>query len=574
MAAKTVFLHDEPCQRARDLYWQDYSLPQIADALQVNINTLYTWRRRDGWDSVPGDERVLRTLRVQVLRLSANTPLSAGDMKQMDFLTRQIERLEKAQAAGGTGEKKKKGQKNHFTPEQTDKLRKLVLEPLYAHQKRWYRQRKRRNRMILKSRQIGATWYFAREALLTALETGRNQIFLSASRMQAFEFKDVIIELAEQVSVELKGGKQIKLSNGARLYFLGTYAATAQTYHGDLYFDEFFWTVNFLNLRKAAAAMASHKGLRKTYFSTPTSEAHAAYPFWTGGHYNEGRPKKEHITSDVSHAALKDGRLCEDAIWRQIVTLEDTVAQGFDLIDPADVQQENSPQDYANLYSCQFVKPGERAFDFNTLVNCAVDGYDVWPDWRPYYASPLGERGVVIGADPTGTGDNGDGLGLAVLVPPLTAGAPWRVLEAIQYRGMAFEKQSEVIRQLAAKYHVEGIVIDGTGGTGEAVHELVSKWFPAAVLLRYSAPLKRQMVLKAQMLLRTGRLEYDAGLRLIADSFMTIEKVVTTGGIVTYKSARTRGIDHGDIAWAIMNVLLREPLGSDTGGSETRIWEF
>lgn len=574
MAKKTVFLHDEPAQVARDLYWQDYSLPQIAAALGVNINTLYTWRRRDGWDSVPADERVLRTLRVQVLRLSANTPLSAGEMKQMDFLTRQIERLEKAQASGGRSEKKKKTKKNHFTPEQVAKLKELVLEPLFEHQKRWYRQRKQRNRLLLKARQIGATWYFAREALLTALETGRNQIFLSASRMQAFEFKDVIIELAEQVGVELKGGKQIKLSNGARLYFLGTYAATAQSYHGDLYFDEFFHTANFIKLRTVAAAMASQTGYRRTYFSTPTSEDHQAYPFWTGEQFNEGRPKKERITLDVSHAALKDGRLCEDALWRQVVTLEDTVALGFDLIDTDTIKNENSPQDYANLYDCQFIKPGDRAFDYHTLLSCAVDGYDVWHDWHPYYAAPLGDRGVVIGADPTGTGSDGDGLGLAVLVPPVISGAPWRVIEVVQHRGMAFEKQSEVIKDLAAKYRVDGIVIDGTGGTGEAVHELVQKWYPGAVLLNYSAPLKRRMVLKTQMLLRSGRLEYDAGARPLIDAFMAIEKVVTRGGVVTYQTRRTRGTDHGDVAWAVMNVLCREPLGSDSGGQDIQVWEF
>ncbi|MDL9535267.1 terminase family protein, partial [Escherichia coli] len=52
--------------------------------------------------------------------------------------------------------------------------------------------------MILKSRQIGATWYFAQEALLMALRDDvaqpyqRNQIFLSASRRQAFQFKSII----------------------------------------------------------------------------------------------------------------------------------------------------------------------------------------------------------------------------------------------------------------------------------------------------------------------------------------------------------------------------------------------
>ncbi|MGK7630792.1 terminase large subunit domain-containing protein, partial [Salmonella enterica] len=39
-------------------------------------------------------------------------------------------------------------------------------------------------RNILKSRQIGATWYFAFEAFENAVMTGDPQIFLSASKVQ------------------------------------------------------------------------------------------------------------------------------------------------------------------------------------------------------------------------------------------------------------------------------------------------------------------------------------------------------------------------------------------------------
>ena len=60
--------------------------------------------------------------------------------------------------------------------------------------------------MILKSRQIGATFYFAREALVDAIKTGRNQIFLSASQRQALKFRREIAGWVKKVTgVELKG---------------------------------------------------------------------------------------------------------------------------------------------------------------------------------------------------------------------------------------------------------------------------------------------------------------------------------------------------------------------------------
>ncbi|MFW8696136.1 terminase large subunit domain-containing protein, partial [Mesorhizobium japonicum] len=83
----------------------------------------------------------------------------------------------------------------------------------------WYKAGNQRTRAILKSRQIGATYYFAREALIDALTTGRNQIFLSASKNQAHIFKSYIQAFARDVvGIELTGDP-ITLGNGAELQF-------------------------------------------------------------------------------------------------------------------------------------------------------------------------------------------------------------------------------------------------------------------------------------------------------------------------------------------------------------------
>ncbi|WP_258553651.1 terminase large subunit domain-containing protein [Neisseria meningitidis] len=73
-----------------------------------------------------------------------------------------------------------------------------------------------------------ATFYFAREAFLNSLKTGINSIFLSASRAQAYQFRQYILNLCRMVDVELKGGDVISLHNGAELHFLGTNSRTAQ----------------------------------------------------------------------------------------------------------------------------------------------------------------------------------------------------------------------------------------------------------------------------------------------------------------------------------------------------------
>src|SRR3546814_11035166 len=67
--------------------------------------------------------------------------------------------------------------------------------------------------MILKSRQIGATYYVAFEALIDAIETGRNQIFLSASKAQAHQFRSYIVSFAKLVGVALTGDPMLITSD-------------------------------------------------------------------------------------------------------------------------------------------------------------------------------------------------------------------------------------------------------------------------------------------------------------------------------------------------------------------------
>src|SRR3546814_16131396 len=81
----------------------------------------------------------------------------------------------------------------------------------------------------------------------------------------------------------------------AELHFLGTNFRTAQGRHGNFYFDEFFWVHSFEELNKVASGMATHKKWRKTYFSTPSSVAHPAYPYWTGERRNRRRSEERRV---------------------------------------------------------------------------------------------------------------------------------------------------------------------------------------------------------------------------------------------------------------------------------------
>ncbi|MGF7152537.1 uncharacterized protein YjcR [Novosphingobium gossypii] len=95
----------------------------------------------------------------------------------------------------------------------TASLKVIFLDGLYDYQQTWWNALSQRTRMILKSRQIGATYYFAFEALIDAIETGRNQIFLSASKAQAHQFRSYIVSFAKLVGVALTGDPMLITSD-------------------------------------------------------------------------------------------------------------------------------------------------------------------------------------------------------------------------------------------------------------------------------------------------------------------------------------------------------------------------
>ena len=242
-------------RHARFLYWTGWRVCDIADYLNENAKTIHSWKDRDAWDRADTVERVGGALEARLVQLILKDPKTGGDFKEIDLLHRQLERQARIQRYQGGGTEtdlnpniaarnagpKKAPTRNELSEEQIEQLVDAFREGCFDYQLDWNGAGNMRTRMILKSRQIGATYYFAREALIDAITTGRNQIFLSASKAQAHQFKTYMQAfLNDVVGVKLTGDP-IVLWNGAELHFLGTNYRTAQGRSGNFYFDEFFW---------------------------------------------------------------------------------------------------------------------------------------------------------------------------------------------------------------------------------------------------------------------------------------------------------------------------------------------
>ena len=598
----------DPRVQARLLYWQGWRVSDIARLLGLRPPAVYSWKARDNWDGGTPMQRVVSSAEVRLHQLVNRPKKSDADYKEMKNLHALMTGFGRKEAAAeaqiGTAlperlpekphdnlpavypaandeiptidrppcERRERSERvrsgkaepNHFSSEQMKRAQEIFREQMFDYQRFWFGQ-KVRFRNLLKSRQIGATFFFAREALIDALITGKNKIFLSASRRQAFQFKQYQIDLAAMVGVELKGDS-IRLNNGAVLYFLGTNSRTAQSYHGDLYVDEYFWIPDFKELMRVAKPMASQKQYRITYFSTPSATSHPAYPFWTGEQFNDGRPAAEHIKLDVSHAGLSAGRLCEDGQFRQIVTLDDAEVGGCTLFDREQLQLEYSPAEFRQLFMCEFVEGGDGVFPFEALKHCMVDSWDAWEDfYKPFAARPVGNLPVWIGYDPA---DTGDAAGLVAVLPPRFLGDKFRIIEHHTLHGNDFQAQAEFIRKMLERFNVRKIVVDKTG-LGAAVFQLAQGFFPAAVGLQYSLPEKSMMINKMHALLRDKRVEWDTDSKDITAAFLSIRTFITASGKnVTYASGRTKELSHSDVAWAALQVFYQEPL--DGGAADDR----
>jgi len=582
---------------AKTLYIKGWTVQEIAKELGVTERTVYNWRDAGAWELFSPPDTVEQGIsrRINVLAERENkTPAevselatlmtSFGDLRiniaKADKLQAEAKLLangqfippefydvantdEKGGASASKPKKKrsrKKTVKNDISEITEDMLNEVREKLFFPYQQYWYERKNdpltRRTRMLLKSRQIGATWYFAFEALDDAIRTGDNQLFLSSSRDQAEVFKAYIISFAmEHFEVELKGQGVIILSNGAELRFLSTNSRTANSYHGHLYCDEVFWMPDFKKLWHMASGMSSHKKWRRTLFSVPSATSHPAYDMWNGNEFNAKLAESKRVIFDISHKALKAGWLGPDKIWRQIVTVVDAEEQGCDLFDIEELKLENSQADFDNKYMCKWIDDANSVFSLAKLMKCMVDT-DSWKDYYPDAQRPFGNRPVSLGYDPSRTRDNAS---LALVSIPLSPTDKWRLLKKDTYHGVNFQYQANRIKDETKRFDIKHIGVDVTG-IGMGVFELVEQFYRRATPITYSVQMKTELVLKALDIIENGRFQYSAGDKEVTQAFMMITQTTTPNGQITYSANRSNATGHADVAWSIMHAFIYEPL--------------
>ncbi|WP_259457543.1 hypothetical protein [Sphingomonas sp. PP-CC-1A-547] len=221
-----------------------------------------------------------------------------------------------------------------------------------------------------------------------------------------------------------------------------------------------------------------------------------------------------------------------------------------------------APDEFANLFDCDFVDDSLSAFRFNDLIKCGCDSMEDWTDFNPEAARPYGERPVWAGYDPQNS-ENGDNASLSIMAPPLVQGGAFRLLERHPLRGLDFEQQATFVKGMLSRYNCTFLGIDASG-VGAGVYQLLAKpdaGIKGVTKIEYSLEVKAMMIMKAQNVISRGRMTFDASWLDVVSSFVSIKKTLTTSGRnVTFKAGRGGDDGHADLAWSIMHVLNNEPL--------------
>lgn len=595
-----MYYSTEVKEAAKRLFLRRCKAKEIQAQLGLpNVRIVYYWIRQGGWEDMLTDEEPLTAVSRRItLLLEKPDVLSKGELDELDRLTTLRERLAKQCAKSvaprdevspapaedqprrersnngqrrrgekGEGKKPKAPKNDVSTLTEVDFLDKFISK-MYGYQKELFAAKQNpltaRIRNVLKSRQVGLTYYFAGEAFMDAVLTGDNQVFLSASRAQSEIFRSYIVSFAQEwFGLELTGNPIVLSKDGkpwAELRFLSTNSSTAQGHHGHVYVDEYFWIKDFEKLNKVASAMATHRKWRKTYFSTPSAVTHQAYPFWSGESFRN-RKKKRGTPAVAEWPAATNysaGALCPDGQWRKTITILDAIKGGCDLFDLEQLQLEYDDDAFEQLFMCKFIDSSQGAFHLADLERCYSD-LSLWTDYEPDDPRPYGNSPVWIGYDPSRTRDDAT---CVVIAPPLEQGAKFRILEKHSWRGQSFKYQASQIKLLTERFNVQHIGIDTTG-IGYGVFDMVRDFFPRAQSIHYSLEAKNALVLKAQDTIQHSRIEWDAGWPDVAQAFLTIKRGTTGSGQITYSASRTEATGHADIAWAIMHALYNEPLNNN-----------
>ena len=443
--------------------------------------------------------------------------------------------------------------------------RDLLSSYLLPYQRKWLADASQRV-IILKSRQIGATWVgIALRALLEALEW-RHDVYVMSYRLDSAKeiltdisvWCDIFTAADAPINAEVTATR-ITLPNGSRIIALPASPEAVRGKRGSVYVDEAAVLPHDEALWQAVSpVIASNSRYRITLVSTPLGARGLFHRVWTEG---------------------------GDRWSRHRVDIYDAVADGLDRDVESLLADSTAPE---VEFLCSF-DVGGTYLSLDRLLSLQLEDLD----------NKLPPHGLFIGID---LGKVADFTAIVLLRVFDDAARPPEVLETRLVKSMDYHAQRQLITSLITDLDPRRVVLDATAHaplvdevraalpqdmrSRVSGHHATHPWKKAAVEgLRdrieskdSSSSIRFSFDKTSQWDASTGRW-CDHGSRVLLDDLARVEQTTTPSGRITYEVKRRAGQGHGDAFSALLLALeaAQRPIGGHPfkvkrKDSRSRVW--
>ncbi len=388
-------------------------------------------------------------------------------------------------------------------------------------------------RIANKSRQIGLSYTLGIDAISGAFIRDRNQLIVSASKMNAEIVMDYIrghldsLELLPTVDkegyIELPGGRHIRVCS--------TNWRTARGFNGDVYLDEFAFTIRDHEIWRAMVPSITAVKGRVTVISTPKSRIDK---FWQ-------------IFSSKSSKWSKHN-----------ITIHDAIRDGFP-VDIEELRELFDPEEFAQAYECIPLDTAESYIPYNLIEPCLYD-----PLSDAFAATLMGRNlnvdtassslssgrmpllPLVYGVDIGRTKDE-----TAIAETTRHDGITW-CLSMKSWQKTAFRVQKERLMDILSRPSTQVLAID-KGGIGMNLHEDLSFAYPAKVRgVSFAPAVKERLAKKMRIAFEEKKIRIPNDPSLVSH-ILSIKRTANRSSVFSYSSESNE--HHGDKFWALALAL-------------------
>ena len=217
-----------------------------------------------------------------------------------------------------------------------------IKRVLYPYQKKWVGD-KSRFRIVNKSRQIGFSYAVGIDVIIGALVREKHQLVISSSLENAAIIGDYVRDhlIAMQIPVEADTADKITFFNGKKIRFLATNWRTARGFNGDIWFDEYAFTLQDSKIWTALVPSVTAVGGRISVISTPKSRIDKFWGLWEK----------------------------ENSFSKHQVSIHDAVQQGFP-VKIEELRELFSPEEFAQAYECVPLDTTDSYISYDLIEPC------------------------------------------------------------------------------------------------------------------------------------------------------------------------------------------------------------